>query len=283
MHEPTYTKATLRVFILKLAHQWRSAVGPTAALLGVALLASGAQAAPFEDTIAQRTMACTACHGPQGRAAPDGYYPRLAGKPAGYLFNQLRNFRDGRRHYALMTQMVDPLTDSYLLEIAQYFSALEVPYPAPLPAAANAAALQKGEQLVLRGDASRQVPACVQCHGQAMTGVSPNIPGLLGLPRDYLNAQLGAWKAGQRRAHAPDCMKNVVDKLSLEDINAAASWLAAQRVPAISKAVDTLPALPAGATAIDCGSAPLVGLLSPPAAVKAALRTTTPVATGAKP
>lgn len=25
-----------------------------------------------------------------------------------------------------------------------------------------------------------------------MTGVAPNIPGLLGLPRDYLNAQLGA-------------------------------------------------------------------------------------------
>ena len=42
-------------------------------------------AAPFEDTIAQRALACTACHGPQGRAAPDGYYPRLAGKPAGYL------------------------------------------------------------------------------------------------------------------------------------------------------------------------------------------------------
>jgi hypothetical protein len=49
----------------------------------------------------------------------------------------------------------------------------------------------------------------------AMTGVAPHIPGLLGLPRDYLNAQLGAWKAGQRRAHAPDCMKAVVARLTL--------------------------------------------------------------------
>ena len=276
-------KATLTLPFLKIANRWLSVVASTAALLCAASLATGVQAAPFEDTIAQRTMACTACHGPQGRAAPDGYYPRLAGKPAGYLFNQLINFRDGRRHYALMTQMVDPLTDSYLLEIAQYFSALEVPYPAPLPAAANAAALQKGEQLVLRGDASRQLPACVQCHGQAMTGVSPNIPGLLGLPRDYLNAQLGAWKAGQRRAHAPDCMKNVVDKLSLEDINAAASWLAAQRVPAISKAVDRLPALPAAATAIDCGSAPLVSSLDKRAAAKAPLRAPTPFVAGPRP
>ena len=278
-HDQTFMKATLTPSYFKNSKRWLSA----AALLCAALLATGVQAAPFEDTIAQRTMACTACHGPQGRAAPDGYYPRLAGKPAGYLFNQLINFRDGRRHYGLMTQLVDPLTDSYLLEIAQYFSALEVPYPAPLPAAANAAALQKGEQLVLRGDASRQLPACVQCHGQAMTGVSPHIPGLLGLPRDYLNAQLGAWKAGQRRAHAPDCMKNVVDKLSLEDINAAASWLAAQRVPAISTAVDSLPALPTGATAIDCGSAPLASSLGSRAAATAPLGATKPLTAGAKP
>ena len=183
------------------------------------LLPSPVLAAPFEDTIAQRTLACTACHGPQGRAAPDGYYPRLAGKPAGYLYNQLLNFRDGRRHYGLMTQLIDPLSDAYLLEIAQYFSALEVAYPAPLPAIAPAEVLRRGEHLVMQGDPARKVSACVQCHGLAMTGVEPGIPGLLGLPRDYLNAQLGAWKAGQRRAHAPDCMKDVVARLSLDDIN----------------------------------------------------------------
>ena len=132
-------------------------------------------AAPaFEDSLAQRTLACTACHGPQGRAAPDGYYPRLAGKPAAYLYNQLLNFRDGRRHYALMTQMVDPLTDAYLLEIAQYFAALQVPYPPPSSlalTAATPAVMQQGQTLVMQGDPARQLPACVRCHGQAMTGV----------------------------------------------------------------------------------------------------------------
>ena len=38
----------------------------------------------FEDTMAERTRACSHCHGKQGRAGPDGYYPRLAGKPAAY-------------------------------------------------------------------------------------------------------------------------------------------------------------------------------------------------------
>jgi cytochrome c553 len=230
-----------------------------ALLAALAWAAAGPAAAappPFEDTIAQRAIACTACHGPQGRAAPDGYYPRLAGKPAGYLYNQLLNFRDGRRHYGLMTQLIEPLSDAYLMEIATYFSQLEVPYPAPLPAAATPEVLRHGRQLVLEGDATRQLPACVQCHGQAMTGVAPGIPGLLGLPRDYLNAQLGAWKAGQRRAHAPDCMKEVVARLTLEDINAVASWAAAQPLPASTKPATSLPALAPGATAITCGSAP---------------------------
>ncbi|MBT9476218.1 c-type cytochrome [Polaromonas sp.] len=221
-------------------------------------------AAPFEDTIAQRTLACTACHGPQGRAAPDGYYPRLAGKPAGYLYNQLLNFRDGRRHYGLMTQLLEPLGgpagDAYLMEIAQYFSRLDLPYPAPLPVTASAAVFSLGQQLAMQGDAARQIPACVQCHGQAMTGVAPDIPGLLGLPRDYLNAQLGAWKAGQRRAHAPDCMKAVVARLTLDDINAVATWVAAQPLPANTKPQTTVPALAHGAAAIDCGSAPTASL-----------------------
>ena len=241
-------------------------------LLGGGIFAARA-AAPFEDSIAQRTLACTACHGPHGRAAPDGYYPRLAGKPAGYLYNQLVNFREGRRHYSLMTQLIDPLTDVYLIEIANYFSSLEVPYPAPLPSSSSSDVLRHGQQLALQGDPARKVPACVQCHGQAMTGVAPNIPGLLGLPRDYLNAQLGAWKAGQRRAHAPDCMKEVVARLTLEDINAVASWAAAQPLPADTRPARSLPTLPPGAMALDCGGAPIAASLKgAPAAIKKAAR-----------
>ncbi|RYX92747.1 MAG: c-type cytochrome [Comamonadaceae bacterium] len=211
--------------------------------------------ARFENTIAQRTLACVACHGENGRAGPDGYYPRLAGKPAGYLYNQLLNFRDGRRHYGLMTSMVDPLGNAYLMEIAQYFASLDVPYPVPQPVQATREALQRGETLALRGDATRQLPACVQCHGQALTGVQPATPGLLGLPRDYLNAQLGAWRTSQRRAHAPDCMKEVANRLSPDDVAAVSGWLATQPLPAITKPAAALPEkLP-----MECGSAPPPG------------------------
>ena len=220
--------------------------------------ASAPAAAPFEDTIAQRVVACTGCHGKEGRAAPDGYYPRIAGKPAGYLFNQLRNFRDERRHYELMNGLLALLDDTYLQEIADHFASLDLPYPPPLAPVASAALRDAGEALVRRGDPARGVPACNDCHGVQMTGLAPFVPGLLGLPRDYLNAQLGAWRSGQRRALPPDCMAQVAQRLSPEDISAVSAWLAAQPVPTPA----TAPPAPSTPLPIACGG---VGAASGPA------------------
>lgn len=204
------------------------------------------------DTIAQRAIACTACHGKEGRAASDGFYPRIAGKPAGYLYNQLVNFREGRRKYPLMIYTVDHLSDAYLREMAEYFSGLHPPYPSPQAANVPQAVLERGRILVQSGDASRHVPACVACHGKTLTGVAPSIPGLVGLPRDYLSAQFGAWKNGTRRAAAPDCMAQIASRLTVEEISAALAWLAAQAIPAQTAAApaatEKLP--------LPCGSLP---------------------------
>jgi len=94
--------------------------------------------------------------------------------------------------------------------------------------------------LVLRGDAARGIAACVQCHGAALTGVQPGVPGLVGLPRLYVASQLGAWLGDERHALAPDCMAEVGRRLSTDDVNAVASWLATQPVPTPSGAVAAL-------------------------------------------
>ncbi len=206
--------------------------------------------------MAERTRACTACHGEQGRAGPDGYYPRLAGKPAGYLFHQLQNFASGRRQYPLMTRLIEPLDEAYLREMAAHFASQQVPYPPPsAQVRPSPAQTERARQLVLKGDAARGLPACVQCHGAQLTGVQPDVPGLVGLPQDYLNAQLGAWQTGQRRAHAPDCMKAVVARLAPGDIAALSAWLASQRVPANAHPA-ARPEQPPNDEAWRCGSAP---------------------------
>lgn len=213
------------------------------ALLGGATAAHAAKApAAHGASMATRVAACTACHGPEGRATADGYFPRIAGKPAGYLANQLINFREGRRNYPQMSYLLEHLTDDYLREMAEHFAAQDLPYPAPLAPQAPAHVLERGRALVQQGDAARSIPACVLCHGAGMTGVAPSIPGLLGLPRDYLNSQLGAWATGQRRAQAPDCMAAIARQLTPADVSAVSAWLAAQPVPQGGKPAVTLPA-----------------------------------------
>ena len=184
--------------------------------------------------MAQRTLACTPCHGREGRAGPDGYYPRIAGKPAGYLYNQLLNFRDGRRHYGLMARLLDPLSDAYLLEIARALRRRSS-CPTPPPRAPTAARRRPGSAArlwLMQGDAARHAALLRALPRRRRSPASqPNTPGLLGVPRDYLNAQLGAWRTGQRRAHAPDCMAEIARQLEPEDLNAVPNWLAAQPLP----------------------------------------------------
>ena len=221
-------------------------------LLAATGWAGASRAATVPDTIAQRVVACAACHGKEGRATRDGYFPRIAGKPAGYLYNQLINFREGRRRYPAMNYMVANQSDAYLREIADYFASLQLPYPPAQAALADKATLERGRSLVIGGDAARQLPACTACHGDRLTGMQPAVPSLVGLSRDYLNAQFGAWRSGTRHASAPDCMGDISRKLTPDDIGALSAWLAAQPVP------DNMHAQPKSPVKLplDCGSIP---------------------------
>ena len=212
-----------------------------------------APAAGVPNTIEQRVLACAICHGKQGEGIrKNEYYPRLAGKPVEYLYQQLLGFRDKRRSASpIMTYMVGGLSDNYLHEIATYYAGLKVPYP-EATARADAEKLQLGQTLAMRGDKARDIPSCASCHGTGLTGLLPGIPGILGLYPDYIGAQLGAWKDGKRNSVAPDCMARIASRLSGDDISAVAAWLASQpaspdRAPAAAGSMK----LP-----MECGGAP---------------------------
>ena len=225
------------------------AAGVLALLLTIASSASAASAAPpprVPDTMAQRVLACTGCHGPQGRASNEGFVPRIAGKPAAYLQRQLLSFRDGARRHDGMARLLEGLPDAYLQEIATHFATLDLPPEKSPSKPISSAAAQRAVRLVREGDRASNIPSCAACHGERLGGLLPGVPGLAGLPRYYTAAQLGSWRVGMRRAAAPDCMSTIAKSLQPEDIAALADWLAAQPAAA--------PALAATAPApIACG------------------------------
>lgn len=231
-------------------------VGHLLALLALAaataapILASADETELVPGTMRARVAACTACHGDQGRAGSDGYYPRIAGKPQEYLYHQLLNFRDGRRQYRPMAHLLQNLPDAYLHEIAVYFASQHPPYAPPARVEASDATLEQGRRLAIEGDAARKLPACVACHGVGLAGLAPAVPGLLGLPRDYIGAQIGSWKSGLRHAAEPDCMGHVAQQLTPEDVAAVAAWLSSRTV------TEPYAAAPAGSIQLpaQCGS-----------------------------
>ena len=212
------------------------------------VMAADAVIAP--DTIAARARGCSTCHGAQGEGTADLNFPRIAGKPAGYLTNQLLNFRDGQRSYPPMNYLLAYLHDDYLQEMAAYFAAQPVRQQKAIEPTVAVSA--EGGHLVAHGDPAHGIPACSQCHGVRLTGLEPGIPGLIGLSSRYVAAQLVSWRVGTRHANAPDCMSLIASRLTETQIHQVSAWLAAQAP------VEPTAAAPAGSwkTPIACGSEP---------------------------
>lgn len=218
---------------------------------GLPAAALAQQAAPprVPDTMEARVAACTGCHGAAGRGVENVYFPRLAGKPAGYLYNQLVAFRDGRRKYVPMNYMLAYLPDAYLRQMADHFAAQNPPplvIAAPAPPASLVA---EGRVIATAGAPARRIPSCTACHGADLAGREPGIPGLLGLRADYVSAQLGAWRYGVRTALAPDCMQLVSSSLTEPEVAAVSAYLASLPVGNVRPAKASAARLP-----LACGS-----------------------------
>lgn len=192
------------------------------------LLAGNALASDPDAAMRERLAACNVCHGEQGEGRPGNeYYPHLAGKPSGYLLSQLQAFRDGQRLYPQMNWLMRNMGDAYLKRTAVYYASLP-PRSSAQSVTMSADDAARARELVERGDPERGVAACSACHGVDLAGMAPSVPGLLGLPPDYIIAQLGAWRVGTRSAASPDCMAEVARSLDHGDFRRLGQWLASQ-------------------------------------------------------
>lgn len=144
-------------------------------------------------------MVCAPCHGAKGEGTNNAYFPRLAGKPAGYLTNQLFAFHTGHRHYPPM---------NYLLA---YLAAV------PLP------------RIVINGAPLRNITPCGSRHGALDNKVGS--PWLEGQSAAYIKSQLEAFASNARRNDISQQMRNIARRMTPEEIQEAAEYYAAQPSP----------------------------------------------------
>ncbi|WP_406667383.1 c-type cytochrome [Gallaecimonas sp. GXIMD1310] len=191
------------------------------ALIVAALLAMPVWAAP-----PAQLPVCGSCHGMQGQGIePVG--PRLAGLSADYIAGQLALFKSGARKNATMTPMAALLpTDKDVQAMAQYFASQPAPPVSKLHYRGEQVVYSDpAEKLAYQGDWSRNIPACVACHGPSGVGGGP-IPRLAGQQQAYLETQLQAWRNGTRSGDQDAIMTQVAKKLTDAEIKAMAHYFA---------------------------------------------------------
>jgi cytochrome c553 len=179
--------------------------------------------------------ACSACHGAQGEGQPGAAYPRLAGLDSAYLIDQLNAFADGSRNNESMSPIAKALTSDERQAVAKFYAGLVTP-KVDEPQKAGDKTIAAGAALASRGDWSKGLPGCGQCHGAAGQGVGKTFPRLAGQSAEYITAELKAWKEGKRTNDPLHLMTGISSKLSDDQIAAAAAYYASLPAAAVTAA-----------------------------------------------
>jgi cytochrome c553 len=156
--------------------------------------------------------------------------PNLAGQHPEYILRQLMSFRPQgskppERSNAVMAGMVANLKDDDLPHLAAYFAAQK---PA-LRTARDPDLARLGQAIYRGGIMSKGVAACASCHAPNGVGVPAQFPRIAGQHAEYTEAQLKAFRSGERRNDPNRMMRAVAAKLSDAEIRAVAEYVAGLR------------------------------------------------------
>lgn len=169
----------------------------------------------------QKIAVCVACHGQDGKSA-DPQYPALAGQVPGYIELQLKAYKSGERQNAIMAGMVAALSEEDMADIDAYYAS-QMP-PERYISEEQAEQARRGEDIYRGGYRPFSIAACMSCHGPSGHGIPPNYPRLSGQHAAYLEAQLLAFKSGDRQN---EIMNPIAFKLSEQQIKDLALYMSA--------------------------------------------------------
>jgi cytochrome c553 len=193
--------------------------------LGMFVAGSLSAAPPPVDPKKTVKEVCAACHTETGNSAAPPF-PRLSGMGAEYLAKQLRDISSGARKSEIMYPIVIKLNRNEIDPLADYFEA-----QARTPGiVSNPKLIAQGEALFHNGNPQSGVPACAGCHQPNGAGVEPRFPMLASQNADYVVSQLQNFRSGARANDYGLLMRTVAGRLSDQEIQAVAQYVASMPV-----------------------------------------------------
>ena len=181
---------------------------------------SFAHAAGDAESGQSKAAVCSGCHGADGNSMIPSF-PKLAGQGELYLFNQLKDIRDGVRSVPQMTGILTGRSDQDLSDIAAYYSS-----QTGTVGATNPELVELGRQVYRAGIAAKGVAACTACHSPTGAGnPQAGFPALGGQHADYIISQLKAYRTETRNNGQAIMMQQVAALMSDKEIEAVASYI----------------------------------------------------------
>jgi cytochrome c553 len=177
-------------------------------------------AAAAQDVKSITSTVCVACHGDDGNSLIP-MFPKLAGLQESYIVKQLRDFQTGRRKSDVMAPVVAAIKAEDFAALAAFYAGQK---SKPVEGAdTKAAAL--GKLLYFDGNEETGVPACVGCHQPQGVG-HLNYPRIGGQQVQYVTQQLKNFATGERNNDLNRFMRTIAKRMSEEEVNAVAAYLA---------------------------------------------------------
>ena len=86
--------------------------------------------------------------------------------------------------------------------------------------------LALGRDIYRGGNAAKGLAACVACHGPNGGGIPAQYPRLAGQFAEYTEAQMKAFRTGERANDANKVMRSIAAKMSDDEIHMVADYIA---------------------------------------------------------
>lgn len=192
-------------------------------IIGLALIVLFSSALQAGDAAKgqEKTAVCAACHAADGNSVI-AINPKLAGQGENYLIKQLQDFKSKERDNAVMFGMSAMLNDEDMVNVAAYYASQKVQHTSVADEF-----IATAEKLYRGGDSDRDIPACIACHGAHGNGISTaGFPAIGGQNPEYTISTLKAFRSGARSNDTNAVMRDVVAKMSDEQIKALGYYLA---------------------------------------------------------
>lgn len=166
-----------------------------------------------------KTHECAECHGETG-ISDENDTPSIAGQARPYAFKQMVEYKYKIREERMMSKKMRQLSYADIADLAAFYE-IQRPENSVIRHTPK-----RPPELVIRGDKSRFLIPCADCHGRWGEGIGFEAPAIAGQKAEHFIDTMTEFKEGDRENDLYGRMRFITQQLTEEEIEELANYYA---------------------------------------------------------